>query len=208
MRVRVRPDLPSLPVVAPERGQSERELANRLCVPPLVVSRITGSVTILTPGGRVEAGLGIKSRRQRLVSVGWVRLRSSAEVGGREVWEYSSLAERTLREYKLKFPSLWSLLERAPESDQLALDDVFPPTREAEGWGVAAVTRPGEVEGEALAGREQRLEALLDFLGKSGAHQAQVGCQPQPANSQPLLSSRSPLDPFLNRLLTLTQCSP
>ena len=98
VKVQPRPALPALPMVSPERGQPERELASRLSVPPNVVARITGTVTILEPGGgKVEVGLGIKARKQRLVSVGWVRLRPIL-ADGREVWEYSGLAERTLRE--------------------------------------------------------------------------------------------------------------
>ena len=78
-------------------------------------------MTLLTDEGkRVEVGLGIKMRRQRLVAVGWARLRpaghaAASEKGGggggdyvaganehgggerRETWEYSARTERTVR---------------------------------------------------------------------------------------------------------------
>jgi hypothetical protein len=86
IRVRPRPPLPTLPSVAPERGLSERDLAQRLSLPPIVLSRIASSIKIVgtevdARGKRVEyeVGLGLKSRRQRLVAVGWVRLRSAAD---------------------------------------------------------------------------------------------------------------------------------
>ena len=44
-------EMPSLPMVAPERGQTERDLAQRLCLPTVVLSRITGSVTVLDEDG-------------------------------------------------------------------------------------------------------------------------------------------------------------
>ena len=112
---------PSLPHSAAEHGQTERQLAERLCILPHVLAKITGSVTLLTEKGkRVEVGLGVKMRRQRLVAVGWARLRPAGapreeggggggggdyvaganEYGGgerRETWEYSAQTERTVR---------------------------------------------------------------------------------------------------------------
>ena len=112
---------PSLPHSAAEHGQTERQLAERLCILPHVLAKITGSVTLLTDKGkRVEVGLGVKMRRQRLVAVGWARLRPAGapredggggggggdyvaganEYGGgerRETWEYSAQTERTVR---------------------------------------------------------------------------------------------------------------
>ena len=78
MKLRPRPPLPTLPSVAPERGQAERDLALRLSLPPIVLARIAASVTVVDArGDKHEVGLGIKSKRQRLVAVGWVRLRSN-----------------------------------------------------------------------------------------------------------------------------------
>jgi hypothetical protein len=111
VRLRRRPPLPALPMVIPERGQSERELAQRLNVPTMVVARLSGSVTVVDGSGKkVEVGLGIKSRRQRLVGVGWCRLRPAAG-GMEEVWEYLGQAERKFREYQQEYPTIFSMLQ-------------------------------------------------------------------------------------------------
>ncbi len=39
-------------MVVPERGQSERELAQRLNVHTMVVARLSGSISLLLPGGK------------------------------------------------------------------------------------------------------------------------------------------------------------
>ena len=121
---------PSLPHSAAEHGQTERQLAERLCILPHVLAKITGSVTLLTEKGkRVEVGLGVKMRRQRLVAVGWARLRPAGapreeggggggggdyvaganEYGGgerRETWEYSAQTERTVRPRSSPHPNV------------------------------------------------------------------------------------------------------
>ena len=81
-------------------------------------------------------------RRQRLVAVGWVRLRAGS-YGDRETWEYSGLAERTLRAYRANFPSLFSLLEMRPKDDDYPLLDAFPPSVDESGWGPAAAVQGG-----------------------------------------------------------------
>ena len=199
VKIRPRPPLPSLPMVAPERGQSERDLAQRLSLQPIVLARITGTVSLVDKrGDKHEVGLGIKSRRQRLVAVGWVRLRANPSSGSsqpgemqhrdRETWEYSNLAERTLRAYRAAFPSLFSRLELHPKDDTYALEDVFPasafPGAEDSGWGPSAAARkPAGVEGEQGDGKggglgantaEERLAELVDFLKGTGVRSARL----------------------------------
>ncbi|EOD26127.1 hypothetical protein EMIHUDRAFT_457414 [Emiliania huxleyi CCMP1516] len=154
--------MPSLPMVIPERGQSERDLAQRLNVPTVVVARLSGSVTLLDGGGRkVEIGLGIKSRRQRLVAVGWCRLRPSAG-GSDEVWEYLGLAERTLREYQAEFPSLL-----CPTEPRVSVAGVT--AAHAPGEAVLYVRGSGPVpfgeRGIVLATQGARCEVIFEHEG-------------------------------------------
>ena len=189
VKLRPRPPLPALPQVAPERGQAERDLAARLSLQPIVLARLSGSVTLVdSNGGKHEVGLGIKSRRQRLVAVGWVRLRSSGNThtGERETWEYSGLAERTLRAYRAAFPSLFSLLEQRPKDEDYSVDEVFPASSfagaEDSGWGPMASARAPEGKGDAGAKggglgsttSADRLEELLAYLKATGVRAARL----------------------------------
>lgn len=126
VRLQRRSPLPTLPMVIPERGQSERELAQRLNVPTMVVARLSGSVSVVDGfGKKIEIGLGIKSRRQRLVAVGWCRLRPAAG-GMDEVWEYLGQAEATFRVYQQEYPTVFSMLQASNASSVQACNRRLP----------------------------------------------------------------------------------
>ena len=55
VKVRQRTPLPTLPMIAPERGQAERDLALRLCLQPVVLARITASVSLVDSVARTYA---------------------------------------------------------------------------------------------------------------------------------------------------------
>ena len=197
VKVRVSPRLPMppLPAVHREHGQSDRELALRLSIPGIALAKIISSVTIVDESGKKqEVGLGIRLKKQRLVAVGWARLRPDEGVGGHELWEFSNLAERTLREYKALFPQVFSQLSLNPQADYYEVGEVFPDDdveKADAGWSAAAAARPKEAGAAADApktgggafGREsapeqsfatRRLGALLDWLNGTGARQAKL----------------------------------
>lgn len=117
------------------------------------------------------------SAPQRLVSVGWARFRPVL-ADGHAMCEYSNLAERTLRDYRAKFSSIFSLLERSP-SREIELHQAFPSegtanAAAADGWGPMAATRGAAVVAAATPTPSERLQELLQFLERSGVRDAQV----------------------------------
>lgn len=95
------------------------EAAKQLRMSGLFLSKITGSYMVREKGGgRLNIGLDIKSDARRLKVLGYTKKSS-------KLWEFSPLAIDLLKEYKAKFPKLFSNLEvLAERRDMPAIEEI------------------------------------------------------------------------------------
>ncbi len=106
------------------RYTNANAVAQTLSVPPLVFSRLSGSVTVVAPSGRkTDLGLGFKFSRRELFLPGYVRRVTSTRgghAGGSHtnfVWEYSDEATKMASAMVKRFPDLVRGLTAAPDVD-------------------------------------------------------------------------------------------
>lgn len=95
------------------------EAAKQLKMGGLFLSKITGSYMVREKGGgRLNIGLDIKSDARRLKVLGYTKKSS-------RLWEFSPLAIDLLKEYRAKFPKLFSNLEvLAERRDMPAIEEI------------------------------------------------------------------------------------
>jgi 5'-3' exoribonuclease 1 len=155
---------------------------------PLLLSRLTSSITVITrvvgTQEHVEVGLGLKFARKELEIPGYSR---RVEVNGQSKWEFSTAAIRMILQFKTAFPDLFRGLERDPNANDYLLTELF--------YDTTGMPSPDPV---------MRLGALLDWLRKcptaklpllpcaSSSLAATVRC----AFADRILHSRMPLDPM------------
>lgn len=119
------------PTIGKKRLEMERreiryltsyETAKQLKVNGLFLSKITGSYMIRDKaGGRLNVGLDIKFDARRLKVLGYTRKNS-------RFWEYSPLAIQLLKDYKAKFPTLFTNLQNLKDrKDMPSVTEVSSP---------------------------------------------------------------------------------
>ncbi|ETS76838.1 hypothetical protein PFICI_10712 [Pestalotiopsis fici W106-1] len=108
--------------------QAEREnpywpsysLAQKLRMPPLVLSKITASFFVQTIGGmRVNLGLNLKFEARKQKVLGYSR---KSKTG----WEFSPAAVQLIAEYIAAFPDFFQAIKNNPQGSELNETDIFP----------------------------------------------------------------------------------
>ncbi|KAM0817939.1 putative 5'-3' exoribonuclease 1, partial [Seiridium cardinale] len=95
-------------------------LAQKLKMPPLVLSKITASFFVQTIGGmRVNLGLNLKFEARKQKVLGYSR---KSKTG----WEFSPIAVQLIAEYIAAFPDFFRAIKNNPQGSELNETDIFP----------------------------------------------------------------------------------
>jgi 5'-3' exoribonuclease 1 len=95
-------------------------LAQKLKMPPLVLSKITASFFVQTVGGmRVNLGLNLKFEARKQKVLGYSR---KSKTG----WEFSPAAVQLIAEYIAAFPDFFQAIKNNPQGSELSETDIFP----------------------------------------------------------------------------------
>ncbi|XP_063710397.1 5'-3' exoribonuclease 1-like isoform X2 [Symsagittifera roscoffensis] len=176
---------------------SQREVADRLRISPLLVGRITGSIFVLPPpeekekddknsdgkqggggldqGWCVNIGLNLKFTRSNEEVMGYTKRVNNEDNlhHGGGGWLYSEKCMAVIQEYMDTFPDMFALLMKNPSADKFKAQNIFPQGCDA----------------------QQELDKLTKFLkGVSCAKAKKISCSSQILEEQVLTQIQTEIE--------------
>jgi 5'-3' exoribonuclease 1 len=94
-------------------------VARNLKISPLILSKITSSLHVILPDGKVDIGLGLKFEGKKQKVIGYTE---KSDKG----WSFSQNAINLVKEYIVKFPEIIQTLNNRDTSDMLVPTDLYP----------------------------------------------------------------------------------
>ncbi|MCJ1310727.1 hypothetical protein MMC25_004393 [Agyrium rufum] len=94
-------------------------VAKNLGLNPLVLSKITSSLSITVDDSRTNLGLNLKFEAKKLKVLGYSRRSSTG-------WEFSQKAIELIRQYMVNFPDFIAGIQRNPQGNIYQAEDFFP----------------------------------------------------------------------------------